>query len=65
MAERWSNSRKCGAKALIKPHAAKQTVKETVPSNKCLFCEPCRCSPSLFFAESISEEFYACEINTK
>jgi hypothetical protein len=37
---------------LIKPHAAKQTVKETVPS-KCLFRDPWGCSTSLFFAESI------------
>jgi hypothetical protein len=56
---------KIGAKTLIEPHAAKQTVKETVPSNKGDFCEPCRCSPSLFFAESISKEFYACDINNK
>jgi hypothetical protein len=51
-------------KQLAKMRGEKRGEK-TVPSNKRLFCERCRCSPSLLFAESISKEFYACEINNK
>src|SRR5581483_9128030 len=35
------NRRKCGAKALISPQAAKHTVNETVPRNNWFFCDLC------------------------
>lgn len=39
--ERWSSWRKCGAKALTRPNAAKHTAKEAVPSSRCLLCDAC------------------------